>query len=119
MTINVNSTTETVSINNVSIPSTVDFILTSGYSKEPVILAATRTQQNDRYSTIDITFPVEFKDQHKNGVYYYSIENGGTIYEAGFVKIITEPGGETGITNYTSNPETENREAEVFFRPNY
>ena len=119
MTINVNSTTETVSINNVSIPTTVDFILTSGYSKEPVVLSAVRTLQNNRYTTIDITFPVEFKDEHKNGVYYYSIESGATKYQAGFVKIITEPGGETGITNYTSTPALENREADVFYRPNY
>jgi hypothetical protein len=119
MTINVNSTTETVSINNSSIPATVDFILTSGYSKEPVILSAVRTLQNNRYSTIDITFPADFKDQHKNGVYYYAIKAGDTQYEAGFAKIITEPGGETGITNYTSTPATENREADVYFRPNY
>ena len=119
MTITVNQTTETVSINNVSIPETVDFILTSGFSKEPVTLSAIRSTQNDRYSTIDITFPTEFKDEHKNGVYYYSIEFDGIVYEAGYVKIITEPGGGNGITNFTSTPETENREADVYYRPNY
>ena len=115
MTITVNSTLETVSINNTTIPETGDFILTSGFSKEPVSLPFTRTSQNNRYSTIDITFPVEFKDEHKNGVYYYSIEG----YEQGYVKIITSPGGSNGSVVYTANPETENRESVVYYRPQY
>ena len=120
MTITVNSTKEQVSINNSSIPVSVDFILTSGYSKEAVTLAAAVLEQNDRYSTIEITFPIDFKDEHKNGVYYYSIKDSeDTLYEAGYVKIITEPGGGNGITNFTSTPETENRESDVYYRPNY
>ena len=37
----------------------------------------------------------------------------------GMSKIITEPGGNLGTTNYTSTPETEERVSDVFFRPNY
>lgn len=119
MTIIVNSTTETISINNTLIPATVDFILTSGLSKVPQILVGTRIEQNDRYSTLRIEFPTDFKDGHFNGVYYYSIENEGTLYEAGYVKIITEPGGSNGAVPFIANPETENRESKVFYRPEY
>jgi len=35
MTITVNTTQEIVSINNTSIPATFDFVLTSGFSREP------------------------------------------------------------------------------------
>ena len=68
MTITVNTTQEIVSINNTSIPATFDFVLTSGYSREPQTLVGILLEQNDRYSEIEITFPVEFKDEHKNGV---------------------------------------------------
>jgi len=120
MTINVDSIIETVSVNNIAIPQTGLFILTSGFSKVPVPLAFTRLSQNARYSTIDITFPQEFKDEHKNGVYFYSIEDdNGIPFEAGYVKIITEPGGTNGSVAYTANTETENRESKVYYRPQY
>ena len=119
MTITVNQTNEIVSVNNISIPTTFDFVLTSGYSREPQVLVGTLLEQNDRYSEIEITFPVEFKDQHKNGVYYYSIEAEGLSYERGYVKIVTSPGGTNGSIPFVANPETENRESKVFYRPTY
>lgn len=119
MTITVNSTTELVSINNSTIPASVNFVLTSGLSRVPETLLATRTEQNDRYSTIEITFPEDFKNEHFNGVYYYSIEAADIQYEAGYVKIITDPGGSNGSVQYVSTPEIENRESKVYYRPQY
>ena len=119
MTITVNQTNEIVSINNTSIPETFNFVLTSGYSRVPQTLVGTRLTQNARYSEIEITFPVDFKDEHKNGVYYYSIEAEGVSYERGYVKIVTDPGGSNGSLPFIANPETENRESKVFYRPEY
>ncbi len=115
MTITVDQTVKQVSVNNTDIPETGVFVLTSGYSKEPVSLAFTRVEQNTRYSTIDITFPSTFKDEHKNGVYYYSIDD----LERGYVKIITEPGGAMNTKTYNSGTITENRESKVYYRPTY
>ena len=56
MTITVNTTQEIVSINNTSVPATFNFILTSGFSREPQVLVGTLLEQNDRYSEIEITF---------------------------------------------------------------
>ena len=119
MTITVNQTEEIVSINNTLIPETFNFVLTSGYSRVPQTLAGTRLTQNARYSEIQITFPAGFKDEHKNGVYYYSVEAGGVSYERGYVKIVTSPGGSNGSVPFIANPETENRESKVFYRPSY
>ena len=119
MTITVNTTLETVSVNSIDIPATGNFVLTSGYSREPQSLNYTRTQQNARYSTIDITFPADFKDGHFNGVYYYSIQANGTEYENGYVKIITDPGGKINQKPYVAPVETEERESVVYYRPNF
>ena len=115
MTIIVDKTNIEVSVNSIDLPETGIFTLTSGWSKEPVLLNFTRISQNARYSTISVEFPVEFKDEHKNGVYYYSIEG----LERGYVKIITEPGGSMNTVSYNSGVVTENRESKVFYRPNY
>ena len=119
MTITVNQTNEVVSINNTAVPATFDFILTSGYSRVPEVLPGILLEQNNRYSQIEITFPTDFKDEHRNGVYYYSIEAEGISYERGYVKIVTSPGGTNGSIPFTANPETENRESKVFYRPQY
>jgi len=115
MTILVNNTIETVSVNNTNISETGDFTLTSGFSKEPLVLDYTRTSQNARYSTIDITFPADFANEHKNGIYYYDLDG----IERGYVKIITEPGGTMNTVSYNSGVVTENRESKVFYRPQY
>jgi|TARA_B110000114_G_scaffold79704_1_gene84272 hypothetical protein len=119
MTITVNQTNEIVSINNTAIPATFNFVLTSGYSRVPQVLPGIRLEQNTRYSEIEITFPADFKDEHRNGVYYYSIEAEGVSYERGYVKIVTDPGGSNGAVPFIANPETENRESKVFYRPEY
>ena len=83
--------------------------------KKPVSLNFTRISQNARYSTIQVEFPVEFNNEHKNGVYYYSIEG----LERGYVKIITTPGGSINTVAYNSGVVTENRESKVYYRPQY
>ncbi len=119
MTLYINNTTETFASNNTAISGTLSFIITSQYSKQETIIPATILVDNDRYTELELTFPVEFKDEHKNGVYYYTIQNESEVFEKGLVKIITEPGGDNGAVEYTSTPETENRESVVYYRPNY
>ena len=76
---------------------------------------------NARFTQFTVTFPTGFGDAHRNGIYTYEIKTlGSTVaITEGLVKIICEPGGGTGITNYTSTPAIEERVADVFFRPNY
>jgi len=120
MTITVNSTLETVSVNSIDIPATGKFVLMSGLSREPESLDYARSLQNARYSTIDITFPADFRNGHFNGVYYYSIQaTDGTEYENGYVKVITDPGGKLNQKAYIAPVETEERESVVYYRPNY
>lgn len=96
------------------------FVLKSQYSKQDLTLTGAVTETNDRYSTVSVTFPTGFGDEHKNGIYYWSlISPFAEVIEKGLAKVITEPGGSTGMTNYTSNPATEEREADVYYRPNY
>ena len=122
MTIEVNEAnlnTE-IYINKPQLTDNYVFTLTSQYDKVPVQLHTSLVYSNNRYSQFTITFPTGFGDEHKNGIYYYSISsNAGVYLEKGLVKIITSPGGATGITNYTSTTAIENREADVFYRPNY
>ena len=119
MTLYINATTEKIASNNIAINGVVSFVLKGQYSKTDEVFPATISIQNDRYTELELTFPSDFKDQHKNGIYYYTIQNTTTVFEKGLVKIITEPGGGNGAIEYTSTPELENRESEVFFRPNY
>lgn len=115
MTIIVDRALIDVSVNSTDIPETGQFILTSGWSKVPISLNFTRISQNTRYSTIQVEFPVDFRDEHKNGVYYYSVDN----LERGYVKIITNPGGGINTVAYNSGVVTENRESKVYYRPTY
>jgi len=119
MTLYINSTKETFSSNNTAISGDVSFILTSQFSKQDTVIPATILVDNSRYTELELTFPASFKDEHKNGVYYYTIQNDIDVFEKGLVKIITQPGGDNGAIEYTSTPQTENREADVYYRPNY
>jgi hypothetical protein len=100
MTTVINGTTAKFYINNPpSIDSNADLVIKFGAS-------------NARYDEILATVPATFKDEHQNGYYTWTIGNYSNI-----VKIITQPGGGTGEVEYISN--NENREADVYFRPNY
>lgn len=119
MTIYVDGVTETIASNNTLINGVVEFVLTSGYSKTDTVLPAQITFQNSRYTQLVLTFPSTFKDEHKNGIYYYTIRNADEDFEKGYCKIITEPGGGNGAIAYNSGVVTEERQSDTFFRPNY
>ena len=113
MTTTISGSSATFYINN---PGTItgDFSLKSQYAQDVIYTTSNYTvaTQNDRYAQIDVTFPGDFKDKHYNGYYTWSIGSYSDI-----VKIITQPGGDTGKVEYISN--NEERDAEVFYRPNY
>ena len=119
MTLYVNSITETFASNNTAINGTVSFVLTSQYARTDTIIPATIIVNNARYTELELTFPATFKDEHLNGVYYYTIKNATEVFEKGLVKLVTQPGGGNGAIEYTATPAIENREADVFYRPQY
>ena len=108
-----------LNLTNLTLGSGYVFPLTSQYSHQPLALDATVTVSNARYTTFEVQFPIGFGDSHKNGIYNYDMSTLTESLDKGLVKIITEPGGDLGTTNYTSTPETEERVSDVFFRPNY
>jgi hypothetical protein len=95
------------------------FTLISQYSVQPEPLVADLVFTNARYSTFRVTFPTGFGDAHKNGIYNWNIKKNTVIQEAGLTKVVTDPGGGLGTTSFDSGVETENRVADVFYRPNY
>ena len=98
------------------------FIITDQYSHQVTNLGSSGKvlYSNDRYSMLQVTFPVGFGDAHKNGIYYYEL-NYSNFYpiERGLVKIITNPGGEINTISYDSGVTTEERVSDVFYRPQY
>lgn len=119
MTTEITSTTAKFYINqdgSTTLDSSQPFVLKSQYSQKDVLTIPTSdwviTINNSRYMEIEVTVPSDFKDTHQNGYYTWSIGNYSDI-----VKIITQPGGSFGKTEYIS--DNENRDAEVYFRPNY
>ena len=97
--------------------------LKSQYSQEiEGPYSAADISQTDRYARVTVTFPNGWDESHYNGFYTYYIGQGdGTypdiIFHQDIVKIITEPGGGNGEVEYIST--NEDREAEVYYRPNY
>ena len=111
--------TQQFSVNQPNLTGDWTFVLTSQWSHQPIEMAATIILTNARYTTLEVTFPTGFGDAHKNGIYNWRLVKNLETLEAGLVKIITEPGGGLGTTNFTSTPATEERVADVFYRPNY
>ena len=111
--------TQQFSVNQPNLSGNWTFVLTSQWSHQPIEMAVTIIETNFRYTTLEVTFPTGFGDAHKNGIYNWRLVQDYRTLEAGLVKIITEPGGGLGTTNFTSTPATEERVADVFYRPNY
>ncbi len=103
--------------------ATTNVWLKSQYSQEiEGPYDTTSIEQTDRYAKVNVVFPNGWDEAHKNGFYTYYIGKGdGTypdiIYHQDIVKIITEPGGGAGEVEYIST--NEDRESEVYYRPNY
>ncbi len=109
----------TVNIPNMTVNELV-FVLTSQYSHQPLELSVNSVvTTNNRYSTLEVTFPTGFGDAHKSGIYNWRLVQNSVTLEAGLVKIVTNPGGNLGITEFISTPQTEERVSEVYYRPNY
>ena len=106
---------------NLSNTDAYDFEITSQYSHQTIQLANTLIANNARYSTMRVLFPVGYGDEHKNGIYNWTLKVTGsdTFIEKGLAKIITEPGGDLGTISYDAGVDAENRVADVYFRPNY
>jgi hypothetical protein len=92
------------------------FTLKSQYSQEVLVTVAsgdwTIVSENTRYAEFMVDLPPDFEDKHVNGYYTWALGPYTDI-----VKIITQPGGDTGTVDYIS--DNENREADTYFRPNY
>jgi len=110
----------TVNIPNMVAGGSLTFLLTSQYSHQPISLLVNKiVTSNARYTTLEVTFPTGFGDEHKNGIYNWRLVQNAITLEAGLVKIVTDPGGGLGMTEFISTPATEERVADVFYRPNY
>lgn len=122
MTIRINSATEALYINTgVETPITFGSLeIQSQWSKKRELFSATRTLQNERYTVYSVNFGDDFKDTHKNGVYWARLTAPGFTEGTWFLlKIITEPGGGDGMTRYEADADTEARVADTYYRPNY
>lgn len=79
-------------------------------------VSLTILETNDRYTEFSFEIPDGLPEEHKNGIYDYTVTNGYTT-ETGLLKLITGSGGGTGTTPYVS--DNEDREATIYYRPNY
>lgn len=105
---------------NLTLGQNYEFIITSQYSHQPLVLLPECIESNARYSLFEVQFPAGFGEEHKNGVYYWDLVfNLVDVLESGLVKIITEPGGGINSLAYDAGPITDDRVSEVYFRPNY
>lgn len=92
--------------------------LTSQLSNLDILdeVALTVEETNDRYTEFSFTIPTELPEEHKNGIYDYTVTN-ETTTETGLLKLVTGTGGGNGTIAYESN--NENREAPIYYRPQY
>ena len=119
MTIYIDTQFIPVYSNNTDLTGDLIFTLTSGYAKVPEPFEAILVSQNARYSELAVDFGPDFKNKHKNGVYYFTISNTTTLFEEGYAKIICEPGGEINTLAFDPGVPTTDRWATVYYRPNY
>ena len=92
------------------------FTLKSQYSQDVLVTVVpgnwSIVTENNRYASFTVDLPVNFNDKRYNGYYTWELGSYTDI-----VKIITKPGGDLGEAEYISN--NENRNADVFYRPEY
>lgn len=124
MTIYVDSIQEVLYLNtgnetpDLPFPHTLE--IQSQWSRERETFSITRLLQNERYTSYAVDFGANFKDEHKNGIYWARITSPGQIEGTWFLlKIVTDPGGQDGMTRYVADANTEDRVADTYYRPNY
>ena len=124
MTIYVDSIQEALYLNtgvetpDIPFPHTLE--IQSQWSRERETFSLTRLLQNERYTVYSVDFGNDFRLNHKNGIYWARITSPGQIEGTWFLlKIVTEPGGQDGMTRYVADPDTEDRVADTYYRPNY
>jgi hypothetical protein len=110
----------TVNIPNMFAGGNLSFVLISQYSHIAMPLLVNKiVKSNSRYTTLEVTFPIGFGDAHKSAIYNWRLVQNAVTLEAGLVKIVTSPGGDLGMKEFISTPQTEERVSEVFYRPSY
>jgi len=122
MTIKIDTSTEALFLNKTGTPvfDTGTLTIVSQWSKKSETFNITKTFENDRYLVYSVDFGDDFRSTHKNGIYWAKVGVVNVIEGSWFLlKIITEPGGQDGFTRYDSDVPTEERQADVYYRPNY
>jgi|14_taG_2_1085336.scaffolds.fasta_scaffold05616_3 hypothetical protein len=76
-------------------------------------------ETNRRYTEFTFSIDNDTTLEHINGIYNYIVYNtvDQTAQYTGLMKVVSGIGGTTGTTAYVSN--NDDREAVVYFRPNY
>lgn len=107
---------------NATVTDTWAIVLRSQLSHQytevgPYILTIVST--NDRYTEFSFTIAADLPDEHKNGIYEYTIQNvtEAANIQTGLLKLVCGTGGEDGYTAYES--DNEEREGPVYYRPQY
>lgn len=113
------ATTKNISLNIPNASGDYFFVIQSQALKEYWYWQMSVVSTNDRYTEFEMAIIPEERVNHFNGIYNYSIQKDEQIIQEGLVKYITEEGGATGTTPYTSTTEVENREGTVYYRPQY
>lgn len=119
MTITIDGLQFDLYVNTPNIPlGDINVDIVSQYTNDALVTTTSSvTDSNDRYSTISVFLEEAIADQHYNGIYEYKVYSNENIYDEGYLKIITTPGGGTGTQAYQSN--NEDRQAKVIYRPSY
>lgn len=107
-----------MSFNLVNATGSWTLTLTSQVSNLPILedIALTIEETNDRYTEFSFAIPSDLPEEHKNGIYTYSVSNEISI-ETGLLKLVCGSGGTDGTVSYTSN--NEDQEAPIYYRPQY
>ena len=92
--------------------------LYSQYSHKTILdVELTIYTTNDRYTEFYFFVPADFYNEHLEGVYDYYLKKEGVSIETGNMKLVLEPGGETGTQPFVS--DNDERTADTYYRPQY
>jgi len=108
----------TLAFNVTNVTGTWTLTLTSQLSNLDTLddLALNVVVTNNRYTEFSFDIPSTLPEQHKNGIYDYTITN-GIVTETGLLKLVTGSGGGNGTVAYESN--NENRQGPVYYQGEY